>query len=155
MDEAPQRRGERRAAARAQIEEDGRRTRQRLDDIETRLDSVDSRLELREMRLNFLESHINVVLRRFDAIPEFLRAKDNDFRLAKASFIAAFVAEMKENTGAEANAALAEAEGLTCDDNGLVVVGIFRLGRRHPSSAAELDWCSSFLPFDNSCKVFG
>ena len=35
---------------------------------------------------------------------------------------------MKENTGAEANASLAEAEGLICDDNGLVVVGLFPTG---------------------------
>ena len=34
---------------------------------------------------------------------------------------------MKENTGAEANAALAEAEGLICDDNGPVDVGTFGL----------------------------
>ena len=33
---------------------------------------------------------------------------------------------MKENTGAEANAGLAKAEGLICDDEGLVVVGVFQ-----------------------------
>ena len=75
-----------------------------------------------------------MVLRGLDAIPEFLRAKDNDYWLAKASFIAAFVAEMKENTGAEANAALAEGEGLICDDNGLVVVGIFPTGGQCPDA---------------------
>ena len=75
-----------------------------------------------------MEAHIKVVLRGFDAVPEFFRAKDNDFRLAKSAFIAAFIAEMKENTGAEANASLAEAENLICDDNGLVVVGLFPTG---------------------------
>ena len=53
MADAPQRRGERRAAARAQLKEDGCRTRQRLDNVETRLDSVDARLEQHEMRLTF------------------------------------------------------------------------------------------------------
>ena len=101
--------------SRAQHEEDGRRTRQRLHDFEVRLDEFDSRLQQHDLRLNFVEAHIKVVLRGFDAVPEFFRAKDNDFRLAKAAFIAAFVAEMKENTGAEANASLAEAEGLICD----------------------------------------
>ena len=38
------------------------------------------------------------------------------------------MAELKENTGAEANASLAEAETLICDDNGLVVVGVFPTG---------------------------
>ena len=74
------------------------------------------------------EAHIKVVIRGFDAVPEFFRARDNDFRLAKSAFIAAFIAELKENTGAEANAALAEAETLMCDDNGLVVVGVFPTG---------------------------
>ena len=37
----------------------------------------------------FLEAHIKVVLRGFDAVPEFFRAKDNDFRLVKSAFIAA------------------------------------------------------------------
>ena len=122
------RRGERRAAARAQNEEEGRRTRQRLDDVEVRLDGMQTRLDQHEMRLGFLEAHIKVVIRGFDAVPEFLRARDNDFRLAKAAFIAAFIAELKENTGAEANASLAEAETLICDDNGLVVVGVFPTG---------------------------
>ena len=130
MAEAAQnpRRGERRAAARAQNEEEGRRTRQRLDDVEVRLDGMQSRLDQHDMRLGFLEAHIKVVIRGFDAVPEFFRARDNDFRLAKSAFIAAFIAELKENTGAEANASLAEAETLICDDNGLVVVGVFPTG---------------------------
>ena len=142
MAEAPQRReatGERRAAARAQIEEDGRRTRQRLDDLETRLDSFDSRLELHEMRLNFLESHIKVVLRGFDAIPELFRAKDSDFCLAKASFIAAFVAVMKENTGAEANAALAEAKDSFVTTMACLWLGIFPTG-------GQLGQCPDAIP---------
>ena len=69
------RRGERRAAARAQHEEEGRRTQQRLDDVEVRLDGMQSRLEQHDLRLCFLESHIKVVLRGFDAVPEFLRPK--------------------------------------------------------------------------------
>ena len=130
MAEAAQqpRRGERRAAARAHNEEEGRRVRQRLDDVEVRLDGMQSRLDLHEMRLGFVEAHIKVVLRGFDAVPEFFRARDGDFRLAKSAFIAAFMAELKENTGAEANASLAEAETLICDDNGLVVVGVFPTG---------------------------
>ena len=83
---------------------------------------------MHEMRLGFLEAHIKVVLRGFDAVPEFFRSRDGDFRLAKSAFIAAFMAELKENTGAEANASLAEAETLICDDNGLVVVGVFPTG---------------------------
>ena len=68
MAEAPQRRGERRAAARAQNEEEGRRTRQHLDDLEVRLDSVEFRMEQRETRVSFLESHIKIILRGFEAI---------------------------------------------------------------------------------------
>ena len=121
----PPRRGERRAAARAHNEEEGRRVRQRLDDVEVRLDGMQTRIDQHEMRLGFVEAHIKVVLRGFDAVPEFFRARDGDFRLAKSAFIAAFMAEVKENTGAKANASLAEAETLICDDNGLVVVGVF------------------------------
>ena len=124
----PPRRGERRAAARAHNEEEGRRVRQRLDDVEVRLDGMQSRIDMHEMRLGFVEAHIKVVLRGFDAVPEFFRSRDGDFRLAKSAFIAAFMAELKENTGAEANASLAEAETLICDDNGLVVVGVFPTG---------------------------
>ena len=150
MAEAAQhpRRGERRAAVRAQNEEEGRRTRQRLDDVEVRLDGMQSRLDQHDMRLGFLEAHIKVVIRGFDAVPEFLRARDNDFRLAKSAFIAAFIAELKENTGAEANAALAEAETLICDDNGLVVANLasvqmrFSAFSRHGLVLGSLTfWC--------------
>ena len=52
MAEAAQhpRRGERRAAVRAQNEEEGRRTRQRLDDVEVRLDGMHPRLDQHDMR---------------------------------------------------------------------------------------------------------
>ena len=63
-------RGERRAAARAQNEEEGRRVRQRLDDVEVRMDGMQSRIDQHEMRLGYLEAHIKVVLRGFDAVPE-------------------------------------------------------------------------------------
>ena len=52
------RRGERRAAARAQNEEEGRRVRQRLDDVEVRLDGMQTRIDQHEMRLGFVEAHI-------------------------------------------------------------------------------------------------
>ena len=85
MAEVQPRRGERRAARAAQ-EDEGRRVRQCIDDVETRLDTMDSRLAQHEMRLNFLESHIKVVIRGFEAVPEVLRAKDEDFRMAKSAF---------------------------------------------------------------------
>ena len=47
------RRGERRAAARAQNEEEGRRTQQRLDDVDVRLDGLESRLQQHDLRLSF------------------------------------------------------------------------------------------------------
>ena len=75
MADAPQRRGKRRAAARAQQEEDGRRARQRLDDVETRLDTMDSRIAQHEMRLSFLESNIKVVLRGSMPFLSFLEPK--------------------------------------------------------------------------------
>ena len=65
-------RGERRAAARAHNEEEGRRTRQRLDDVEVRIDGMQSCLDQHDMRLGFLEAHIKVVIRGFDAVPDFL-----------------------------------------------------------------------------------
>ena len=104
MVEAPQRLGERRTAAKAAQENQFHRVRQHLDDLETRLDMVDSRLALHDTRLNILESHIKIIIRGFEAVPEFLRAKDRDFRMAKSAFIAAFMAELQENAGAETNA---------------------------------------------------
>ena len=62
MADAAPRRGERRAAVRAQNEEEGRRTRQRLDDVEVRLDGLDSRLQQHDLRLNYLKAHVKVVL---------------------------------------------------------------------------------------------
>ena len=78
MAEIPQHRCERRAAARAIHEDEGRCVRQRLDNLETLLDSVDSRLAQHDMR--------------------------------------------------PTSVVLAEAEGLICDDEGLVAAGIFPTG---------------------------
>ena len=156
------RRGERRAAARAQNEEEGRRVRQRLDDVEVRMDGMQSRIDQHEMRLGYLEAHIKVVLRGFDAVPEFFRSRDGDFRLAKSAFIAAFMAELKENNGAEANASLAEAETLICDDNGLVVVGSFPhwwpswpVSTCDSPPSADMGWFEALLSFGFGGQVFG
>ena len=79
-----------------------RSVRQRLDDLETRMDIQESKLRGQDQRMLYLEAFTKVVLRGFACVSEFLRAKDQDFKLAKQVFVASFVAELRNQCFAEA-----------------------------------------------------
>ena len=108
-----------------------RSVRQRLDDIETRMDSTEALCGSQDTRLLYLEAYIKVVLRGFSSVGDFLKDKERDFKLAKLAFIAAFVHEFRDRAFAEATHVLEKAETLLCDNNGVVVVGIFPTGGQH------------------------
>ena len=75
------------------------------------------------------------------AVGDFLKDKERDFKLAKQAFIAAFVHEFRDKAFAEATHVLEEAETLLCENNGVVVVGIFPTGghhETHPDGALRL-----------------
>ena len=110
------------------LDDQGRNTRQRVEDLETRMDAVEAQGRSHETRLLFLEAHVKVVLRGFTAVQEFLRDLPGDFKLAKSAFIAALVAELKEKAFPEATHCIDEAETLLCENHGVVVVGIFPTG---------------------------
>ena len=105
-----------------------RSVRQRLDDLETRMDTQESKLRGQDQRMLYLEAFTKVVLRGFACVSEFLRAKDQDFKLAKQAFVASFIAELRNQCFAEATHVVDEAETLLCENNGVVVVGVFPTG---------------------------
>ena len=105
-----------------------RSVRQRLDDLETRMDTQESKLRGQDQRMLYLEAFTKVVLRGFACVSEFLRAKDQDFKLAKQAFVASFIAELRNQCFAEATHVVDEAETLLCENQGVVVVGVFPTG---------------------------
>ena len=108
---------------------DGERSvRQRLDDLETRMDTQESKARGQDQHLLYLEAYTKVVLRGCACVSEFLRAKDQDFKLAKQAFVASFVAELRNQCFAEATHVVDEAETLLCENQGIVVVGVFPTG---------------------------
>ena len=84
------------------VAEGERSVRQRLDDLETKMDTQESKLRGQDQRLLCLEAYTKVVLRGFACVSEFLRAKDQDFKLVKQAFVASFVAELRNQCFAEA-----------------------------------------------------
>ena len=84
-----------------------------------------------DTRLLYLEAYTKVVLRGFSSVGDFLKDKERDFKLAKQAFIAAFIHEFRDKAFAEATHVLEEAETLLCENNGVVVVGIFPTGGHH------------------------
>ena len=114
---------------RARAAADGERSvRQRLDDMETRMDATEALYRSQDTRLLYLEAYTKVVLRGFSSVGDFLKDKERDFKLAKQAFIAAFVHEFRDKAFAEATHVLEEAETLLCENNGVVVVGVFPTG---------------------------
>ena len=114
---------------RARAAADGERSvRQRLDDMETRMDATEALYRSQDTRLLYLEAYTKVVLRGFSSVGDFLKDKERDFKLAKQAFIAAFVHEFRDKAFAEATHVLEEAETLLCENNGVMVVGIFPTG---------------------------
>ena len=89
-DQEVPRRGVRRAAAKADREAEGRRVRQRLDEMETRLDWSESVGRSHEQRISFQESPQRIVLRGFACVPEFFETRGGDFKVAKRAFIGVF-----------------------------------------------------------------
>ena len=125
---APAAAGARRNLRRERVDDQGRNTRQRVDELESRMDAAEAQARAHETRLLFLEAHVKVVLRGFTAVQEFLRGLPGDFKLAKTAFIAALVAELKDKAFAEATHCIEEAETLLCENQGVVVVGVFPTG---------------------------
>ena len=116
---------------RARAAADGERSvRQRLDELETRMDATEALYRSQDTRLLYLEAYTKVVLRGFSSVGDFLKDKERDFKLAKQAFIAAFVHEFRDKAFAEATHVLEE-ETLLCENNGVVVVGIFPTGGHH------------------------
>ena len=109
-------------------DEEIRNVRQRVDDVEQALDQHTVQLRSHEQRLQFVESACRLVLRGFECVPEFLTSRERDYRLAKASFITTFVTELRNCTTAEATTLIDEAEGLLCEHDGEVMVGLFPTG---------------------------
>ena len=60
-------RQQRRKEARAQVDEDVRRVRQRMDDTDVRLDTLEGRLRGHDLRLQYLEAPLKLVLKKFKA----------------------------------------------------------------------------------------
>ena len=118
----------RRNLRRERVDDQGRNMRQRVDELEVRMDAAEAQARAHETRLLFLEAHVKVVLRGFTAVQEFLRDLPGDFKLAKTAFIAALVAELKDKAFAEATHCIEEAETLLCENQGVVVVGVFPTG---------------------------
>ena len=117
---------------RARAAADGERSvRQRLDEMETRLDTTEALCRAQDTRIVYLEAFTKVVLRGFSSVGDFLKDKERDFKLAKQAFIAAFIHEFRDTEFAEATHVLEEAETLLCENNGVVVVGIFSTGGHH------------------------
>ena len=121
-------RGERRAAERADREAMDRRVRQRLDEVEQRIDEAEATHRNHDQRISFQESPQRLVLRGFACVGEFFRARGEDFALAKRAFIGAFFQELKEHCGPEVTHHIEEAEGLLADRNGWGVVGVYPTG---------------------------
>ena len=121
-------RGERRAAERADREATDRRVRQRLDDVEQRIEEAEAMNRNHDQRTSFQESPQRLVLRGFACVGEFFRTRGEDFPLAKRAFIGAFFQELKEHCGPEVTHQIEEAEGLLADRNGWGVVGVYPTG---------------------------
>ena len=100
-------------------------------DMETRMDATEALYRSQDTRLLYLEAYTKVVLRGFSSVGDFLKDKERDFKLAKQVFIAAFVHEFRDKAFAEATHVLEEAETLLCENNGVVVVGVFPTGGHH------------------------
>ena len=90
-------RGERRAAERADREAADRRVRQRLEEVEQRIEEAEAMHRNHDQRISFQESPQRLVLRGFACVGEFFRARGEDFPLAKRAFIGAFFQELKEH----------------------------------------------------------
>ena len=124
------------------LAEGERSVRQHLDDLETRMDTHESKARAQDQRLLYLEAYTKVVLRGFNCVSEFLRAKDQDFKLAKQAFVASFVAELRIQCFAEATHVVDEAETLLCENQGIVVLGVFPTGGQLGRSLMPCSVCS-------------
>ena len=125
-------RQQRRKEARAQAQDDNRRVRQRIDDLEARLETLEGRQRGHDLRLQYLEAPLKLVLKKFRAPVEFWASKDAGFHAAKSAFSAAFMQELREVGGATIQHLLEEAEPKKLNYCGVgtlqVIIGIFRTG---------------------------
>ena len=121
-------RQQRRKEARAQAQDDSRRVRQRLDDLESRLEALEGRSRGHDLRLQYLEAPLKLVLKKFKAPVEFWASKDAGLQAAKSAFSAAFMQELREVGGATIQHLLEEAEPIIAELDSQVVIGVFRTG---------------------------
>ena len=92
------------------------------------MDTHESNARAQDQRLLYLEAYTKVVLRGFSCVSEYLRAKDQDLKLAKQAFVASFVAELRNQCFAEATHVVDGAETLLCENQWTVVLGVFPKG---------------------------
>ena len=121
-------RQQRRKEARAQVQDDNRRVRQRLDDLEARLETLEGRQRGHDLRLQYLEAPLKLVLKKFRAPVEFWASKDAGFQAAKSAFSAAFMQELREAGGPTIQSLLEEAEPIIAELDSQVIIGVFRTG---------------------------
>ena len=117
---------QRRKEARAQAQDDSRRVRQRLDEMETRIENLEGRFRGHDLRLQYLEAPLK--LRKFKARVEFWAAKDNGFQAPRSAFSAALLQELRKAGGATIQNLLEEAEPIMAQLDSWVIIGIVRAG---------------------------
>ena len=116
-----------------------------LDDLETRMDTQESKSRGQDQRLLYAEAYTKVVLKGFSCVAEFLRAKDQDFKLAKQAFVASFVAELRDKGFAEATHVVDAAETLLCEiptggQLGTIPDAVLRLQASHSGGRISYLW---------------
>ena len=121
-------RQQRRKEARAQAQDDNRRVRQRIDDLEARLETLEGRQRGHDLRLQYLEAPLKLVLKKFRAPVEFWASKDAGLQVAKSAFSAAFMHELREAGGPTIQSLLEEAEPIIAELDSQVIIGVFRTG---------------------------
>ena len=109
-----------------------------------RLNTHESQCRAQNTRVLYLEAYTKVVLRGFASVADFFKDKDRDFKFAKQAFIASFVSGIKDKAFPEATNVVQEAETLLCENNGVVVVGVFPTGSQLGTGPGEV--CGFKLP---------
>ena len=79
-------RQQRRKEARAQVQDDNRRVKQCIDDLEARLETLEGRQRGHDLRLQYLEAPLKLVRTKFRAPVEFWASKDAGLNAAKSAF---------------------------------------------------------------------
>ena len=124
-------RQQRREEARAQAQDDTRRVRQRLDDLEARLETLEGRSRGHDLRLQYLEAPLKLVLKKFNLTrhqwnsgqPRILDSKQRSLLFRQF-----FLQELRESGGATIQHLLDEAEPIIAELDSHVIIDVFRTG---------------------------